>query len=267
MPVFCCIIVSKAATFVTRHNQHMKKTILFITTLAFAILGASVASAQEVTVSAVDANGNEVEVKAQVRPMDASAKREALKAEIELKKGELKDRKATSSRAEMKAKATSTRADMKAQASSTRAEIKEKAADRVATTISKATEQLNEAILRLEEHAAKIDSRLDKFEAEGGVTTAPRAELASAELKITAAKTAVSAIASVEVSSTSPKTTIDSVKKAARDAQKSIQEAKQALMKAIPAMKGIEASIKKSKSPKEQSTTTATTTATTSQSN
>lgn len=192
----------------------------------------------------------EIEVKKMELKVNLDAKKLELKKLASTTRGELKDQRQEvrgeimDKRDEFRKEASTTRGEIKdkrdefrKEASTTRAEIKQdvkdRAAKRLGETVTNATRQLNQAISRLEEIKAKIDSRITKFAEKGVDVTLARADLLTASFKIDQAKTAVSAISGVVVSTTDPKTSLESLKTVVETAKKAVEDAHRALVNTV----------------------------------
>jgi hypothetical protein len=107
---------------------------------------------------------------------------------------------------------------------------------------------LTQEVSRLSDIKAKIDTRLTKFDTQGVSTVAVRADLALAVTAIADAQTKISAAGSVQLT-TDTKASADAVRQAVKDAQTAINAAQTALMKVVSDMKGLEASAHATSSP------------------
>lgn len=189
--------------------------------------------------------------------LEGRAKADALRNEIEAKKGELKDmRQGIASttqtlRGEIKDKIGEVRAfasttrgeikdsreEMRRNASTTRAEIradvKEKAYKRLVETASTTQSHLYKAIDRLNEIKTKIDSRITKFADSGVDVTLARADLITANFKIDQAKASVGLLSGIVISTDDPRDSLVSLKDAVKTAQKAINDAHQALVNVV----------------------------------
>ncbi|HEY4500395.1 MAG TPA: hypothetical protein VJH25_01235 [Candidatus Paceibacterota bacterium] len=214
----------------------MKKIIIMTAIFALAFVTGSV-YAEEVTIEATaKTSGGEtikVPIRAQVKEMRVETKatikekRDDLKSEIETRKQELETK----------------RADVKTEL---KAEAKIKAGKNIAKTTEKSVERLTRELRRFREIQAKIETRLSKLEGQGANAAEARAVLAVAITKLSAAEVSIKAISSVTVSAEDPRSSLDTVKTAVRAAQNALKEAHKSLSDVLPAMKGLEASIRRS---------------------
>ncbi len=198
----------------------MKKTLIIGSAIALSLVGASAAQAETATVTATVA---------------ATTTRPAIKAQM---KAEIKD-----IRAEIKTEIQAKKQELQAKRASTTAEIK---LAKVAETIKQSKIHLANEISRLNDAKSRIDSRIAKFDQAGANTVAVKADLALAVTAIAGAQAKVDAVGSVQPS-TDTKAFADSLRKAVKDAQTSINDAQKALIKVTSDMKGLEASVKASK--------------------
>ncbi len=205
----------------------MKHTIYAIA-LSSTLLFASVASA------------NEVELRARASTTPAQIKLEA--------KERMEDRKASS---------TERREDMMAQAevrkaSSTakRIEMQQGLAKRKAEMAGKLLEA---TISRLEKIVARLDSRIAKVKADGGVTAESEAFSAQAKVHLSEARQSLAVFASIDLSADKAAANFSKVKEAVSAVRAHIKEAHQSLMNAVRALKSGRSEV--------HATTTASTTA------
>ncbi|MDO8579333.1 MAG: hypothetical protein Q7R72_00480 [bacterium] len=214
----------------------MKKIIIMTAVFAIAFVAGN-AYAEEVTIEATaktsDGKTIKVPIRAQVKEVRVETKatvkekRDDLKSEIETRKQELETK----------------RADEKTEL---RAEAKIKAGKSIAKTIEKSVERLTRELRRFREIQAKIETRLTKLESRGADVTEARTVLAVAITKLSAAEVSIKAISAVTVSAEDPRSSLDAVKTTVRTAQDALKEAHKSLSDVLPAMKGLEASIRRS---------------------
>ncbi len=213
-------IISKGASLI----QKMKKIIM--TAVIFGlVLSAGRAYAEEAVIEATIKTSTGETIKVPVRAQVKSTKAE-VKSEIETRKQELETK-----RAEVKAEL--------------KTEAKTRAANSIAKTIKKSSERLSAELRRFRDIQSKIETRLAKLEGQGADTRDARAVLAVAVTKLSAAETSINAIANVTISADDPRSSLDAVKAAVRSAQDALKEAHKSLSDVLPAMKGLEASVKR----------------------
>ncbi|MEK7607751.1 MAG: hypothetical protein AAB484_02430 [Patescibacteria group bacterium] len=216
-----------------------KQMIKVFTAIAVFILTivTSNAYAEEVTIEATartsDGKTIKIPIRAQVKNMRVEAKDE-IKAKKQDIKSEIESRKQ-----ELETKRTDKKIEM-------RVEAKAKATEHIADSIKKSTDRLTQQLDRFREIQAKIETRLTKLESQGANTTEARALLAGAITKLTTAETSIGAIANVTVSTEDPRSSLDTVKVAVRSAQDALKDAHNSLSNVLPAMKGLQASVKRS---------------------
>lgn len=187
----------------------------------------------------------ELKEKASTTRANFEDKKMQLKADIDAKKMQLKEN------GEEKREALKERKE----------EMKGNASERIEKAKAKAYEHLSKHISDLEKIKGKIETRIAKIEATGTSTTQIRLDLATASTKLDAAKIAVNAVLSVEISSSTPKTSVEALKTATTKAKEAIREAHKAFMKIVGDLG------KHNRGPRDDrkdrpATTTATTTAT-----
>lgn len=241
------------------HSLHKYKQMKYIIALLVALVtfstGNVVRAEDSGSVPPIPPNGVRPTVQAIL--LEGRAKADALRNEIEAKKGELKDmRQGIASttqtlRGEIKDKIGEVRAfasttrgeikdsreEMRRNASTTRAEIradvKEKAYKRLVETASTTQSHLYKAIDRLNEIKTKIDSRITKFADSGVDVTLARADLITANFKIDQAKASVGLLSGIVISTDDPRDSLVSLKDAVKTAQKAINDAHQALVNVV----------------------------------
>ncbi len=118
-------------------------------------------------------------------------------------------------------------------------------AAKIQKTLDKSSERLTQELARFRQIQTKIESRLTKLDAEGASTTDARIVLANAITKLSQAETSIKALADVQISKDDPRSSTEAVKTAIMAAQDALKSAHQALMDVLPAMKGLQASVKR----------------------
>ncbi|HRH25341.1 MAG TPA: hypothetical protein PLD99_00080 [Parcubacteria group bacterium] len=201
--------------------------------------------------------------------------KDKMKEERELLKGEIKDK-----REEMKEDRKELRDDRQEDRQDKREDRREDRQDKredrredrgeksVKVRADVAVRVLEATITRLETLATRIDSRIAKIGSTGTSTTEATGFVASARTDIGTAKTHIANIKGIDLSSDTASSTATSTNKVNRDkikseaklAKEALVSAKQNLMKALNAIKRIEASLRKEgKLPVATSTATTTT--------
>lgn len=221
----------------------MKKMIIMTAVFAIAFVAGN-AYAEEITIEATaktsDGKTIKVPIRAQVKEVRVEAKNSAstTRATVKEKRDDLKSEIETRKQ-ELETKRSDVKTELKAEA-------KIKAGKSIAKTIEKSVERLTKELRRFREIQAKIETRLSKLEGQGADATEARAVLAIATTKLSAAEVSIKAISNVKVSAEDPRSSLDAVKTAVRAAQDALKEAHESLSDVLPAMKGLEASVRRS---------------------
>ena len=171
---------------------------------------------------------------------DEQAFATATRAEIKDIRSNIRATTSTSTKMDLKAEIEMRKEDLAARRASSSAAIKETAIERVNNALKLATSHLNQEIQRLTDIKAKIDTRLDKFDQNGGNTSVARADLALAVTSINTAQADVTAVGAVTIT-TDLKASAEAIRTAVKTAQESINAAQKALSKVVSDMRGLEA--------------------------
>jgi hypothetical protein len=185
----------------------MKHTIYTIA-LGSMLLFTSVASASELELRA-RASTTPAQVKLEVKE-----RMEEKRASSTEKKAELEVRKASS---------TEKRIEMQQGLAKRKAEM--------------AGKLLEATITRLEKIATRLDSRIAKVKAEGGMTAESEAFSAQAKVHLSEARQSLAVFASIDLSADKAQANFAKVKEAAKDVRTHIKEAHESLMQAVRALK------------------------------
>lgn len=147
-------------------------------------------------------------------------------------KAEIEARRASTTRRIMEV-----RANMEARkASSTerRIEIGQDLAKRKSENVARVLKQV---ITHLEKIISRIESRIAKIKAEGGVTAESEAFIAAAKVNLEDAKTTIDGFVNLDLTSDKAKDNFEKVRLAAAEAKEHIRAAHQNLMKAVRLLK------------------------------
>jgi uncharacterized protein (DUF3084 family) len=190
------------------------------------------AAAQDVNVIPIDS-----------REFDGTLKQKSpIREAIETKKSQIKDTQ--EKLREVAQKATTTRKELKDLRADDRG-FKHEIAKMRATV---ATKVYNATIARLEKLADRIQGRIDKVKANGGVTTEAEGFLATAKTNISDAKAHIVTMQSADISTSTASTTaranFESVKTEAKVARQLLTQAKQNLQKAVNALARLNKEVK-----------------------
>jgi len=120
-------------------------------------------------------------------------------------------------------------------------ERKQKAVEKAANLADKMIKRLSAAIERLEKLAIRIESRIEKVKAAGGVTTAAETALAEANVKIQAAKdglVSISATFAAAATAENPKDGVRKMQEAVQAVHAEIKTAAESLKNAVKALEG-----------------------------
>jgi len=153
------------------------------------------------------------------------------KARIELEV-KMEERKASST--ERRAEIKTNIEERKASSTAKRIELQQSIAKRMA---GHASQMFSAMIERLEKLAERIQSRVDKVKAEGGVTTESERFLADAKIDIEQAKTSLRLFASIDLSADKLRDNFTKIREVGTEIKGHLKEAHQSLVKAIRALK------------------------------
>ncbi|MDZ4205917.1 MAG: hypothetical protein U1C12_01760 [Patescibacteria group bacterium] len=169
---------------------------------------------------------------ATARGDEAQAKRETMRVEFEAKRAEL-DAKRESKRVEAESRRASSTAK--------RVEFQQNIAKRKVEHTAKV---ILATIERLEKIIVRIESRIIKVKARGGVTSESEGFVAAAKVNLSDARIAVNAFASIDLSSDKAAENFERIRTAAAEAREHIRAAHQNLMMAIRSLGSIEINVK-----------------------
>lgn len=233
-------------------NYHINtRTMKKILMLAAFALTAGTVQAQEETMNSqrpmpiraearVDMGAARVEMRT-----GATTTRETMQERAVEKRQEVEVRKetrASSTDAGIEARKENVEGRMEKRASTTEMLVearKEKLEDRLSNIQKNLTTTLERSLVRLTEIKTKIEARITKIEAEGGDATAARESLASAEVKLTAANSAIGAVADIEITEGDVKLSFEAFKVAASAARTAVRDFQKSLMDTIQALKPV----------------------------
>jgi len=203
----------------------MKKTIYSLTLLSLLALSTP-ASAQEINARVKTRANSYAEVRMELKArMDARMASTTLRTE---------DRMASSSerredkKTEMEAR--------KASSTARRVEMQQGIAQR---QMERATKVFTATIEHLENILARLESRIAKVKAEGGVTTESESFVVETKVHLTAAKTSLVAFSSIQITSDKASENFEAVRTAGGEVKAHLKEAHQSLVKALKALKGV----------------------------
>lgn len=161
-----------------------------------------------------------------------NAELEARRASTTLRMEDKKERMAstTERREEMKAEMEVKRASSTAR----RVEMQQGIAKKRAEHAGK---MLLATIERLEKILMRVETRIAKVKAEGGVTAESEANIGEAKIHLQAARTSLEAFASIDLSADKANENFENIKELAQTVKTHIKEAHESLMKAVRALK------------------------------
>lgn len=168
---------------------------------------------------------------AQARGDEAAARREAMRLELEAKRADMDAR-----REAMRVEAEAKRAEMQARRTEFQREIAMRKAENTARVISATIERLEKIITR-------IESRIDKVRARGGVTLEAEGYVAAARNNLSDARVSVNAFASIDLSGETAQDNFERVRAIAAEAREHIRAAHQNLMLAVRTLGSVEVSV------------------------
>jgi len=163
--------------------------------------------------------------------------REEFKAAIEMKRENLKDARANF-QDEVKQKKEEIKTEIKdklAAHAEFRADIAKKQASNVSRVLAATANRLDKLV-------ARIESRIQKIKAKGGVTTSAEASVALAKMDIATARVHISAIGAFDLSgaSTTAQTNFEHIRTEAKLVKDSLSSAHKNLSNAVSSLKGQE---------------------------
>jgi hypothetical protein len=165
---------------------------------------------------------------AEARGDEMQAKREAMRIEFEAK------------RAEMDASRERLRAEFEVKRTEARARITEFREDIAKRRVENATRVIMATIERLEKIITRIESRIAKIEARGGVTVESKNFVSAAKGNLADARAALAIFASIDLSGETAESNFERIRTAAAEAREHIRAAHQNLMLAIRALSSVE---------------------------
>ncbi|MDP2641922.1 MAG: hypothetical protein Q8P21_01360 [bacterium] len=206
----------------------MKKYYLPILSIAVFALGASPAFAQDASIDAtVETRTVQTETRMKANA-DLRAEAEARRAEAETRRAEA-DARREAKRVEAEARRASSTAK--------RVEFQQGIAKR---KVENTARVILATIERLEKIIVRIESRIDKVEARGGVTTETEAFVAAARANLSEARVTVEAFANIDLSGDQARENFERIRAAAREAREDVRTAHQNLMMAVRTLGSVE---------------------------
>jgi hypothetical protein len=203
----------------------MKQRILFIVAIIALTLFASEASAQGVR---VEVRGN-----AETAPVRAEVRQE-MRAQVETRDNATSTERKEEVRALVETRSNATSSERQREALERRMEVQANAAKRLAANTARV---LFATIERLERIIARLESRIEKFEARGGVTAGAKVYVAEAQAHIDLAKEDLRAFASVELTGERAQENFSRVRARAAEVKMHIRNAHTSLKNAVVSLK------------------------------
>ncbi|MDO8589736.1 MAG: hypothetical protein Q7R69_00465 [bacterium] len=187
----------------------------------------------------MEAQRAKMRAEAETRKADAESKGDEVRARREAKSLELETR-----RAEMDTKREAKRVEAEAkrvEAQSKRVAFQEEAAKRQVENVTKV---ILATIGRLETNIiVRVESRIAKVKARGGVTTESEGFIAAAKVNLANAKAVVATFAGIDLSSEKARENFEKIRTAAKEAREHIRAAHQNLMMAVRSLGSVEVKI------------------------
>lgn len=173
-----------------------------------------------------ESRGDDVRAKFETKRLELETKRADMDAKREVKRVEAETKRAES---ELR----------RASSTEKRIAFQQEAAKR---QLENATRVILATIERLEKNLiVRIESRIAKVKAEGGVTSESEGFLATAKTHLSEARTVVGTFASIDLTSVKARENFEKVRAAAKEAREHIRTAHQALMMAVRSLSSVEA--------------------------
>ncbi len=194
----------------------MKQSITSLTIAILLVVVASPALAQDVRVNVSDrTTSTPVKVRVEVK--------EEMKTNVEARRASMEERKASS---------TERRVEMQRS-------LAKKKADHTSRVLTATVERLEKIILR-------VESRIAKIKAQGGVTAESEAFVAEAKNHLTLAKANIVLFASLDLSGEKAQENFEKVRALASETKGHIREAHTSLKNAVRALGGVRAEVERS---------------------
>lgn len=207
----------------------MKKLIFPL--IAISLLSVtSIASAEEVKSRAKLGNESYLEMQ-----MNLKARMDAHKASSTERRTELK-----ADFESRKASSTERMADRKASTTAKRIEVKQNIAK---MQMTRAIKVFTVTIEHLENILARVESRIAKVKAEGGVTTQSEGFVAEVKTHLSAAKTDLAALSAIQITAENSTDNFEVVREAGQKVKAHIRLAHESLMKALRSLKSPRANV------------------------
>ena len=130
--------------------------------------------------------------------------------------------------------------ERKASTTARRTEIQQNVAKRLADNASKT---LSATIERLEKILSRVESRIAKVKAEGGVTTEAEGFVAEAKVHLSQAQQGIEVFASLNLTADKAQANFETIRAAAATVKEELKAAHENLMKAARALKGPKAGV------------------------